>query len=220
LKILSEIYLKVLSHKYKTTMVKNTTGGNNNKKFARKHAAGSGSKAGAKLRVSENEGELYAICTKLLGNNMFHAVATDGLLYLVHIRGKFSGRGKRDNMIAGGSWVLIGLREWSNAAPKNGKVKAQETDICEVYTDADKVRLKDAVDADWDVLLANDPTRINKEEDKTEDEIHWQTEKDKEKARLLEELKAGTTAKISLVETTTTATSNPVFDLEVYVDDI
>ena len=88
-------------------MVKNTTGGNNNKKFARKHAAGSGSKAGSKLRVSEDEVELYAICTKNLGNNMFHAVATNSVTYLVHIRGKFSGRGRRDNTVAIGIWVLI-----------------------------------------------------------------------------------------------------------------
>ena len=38
-------------------MVKNTTGGNNNKKFARKHSGGS--KGGIKLRVSEDEGELF-----------------------------------------------------------------------------------------------------------------------------------------------------------------
>ena len=51
-------------------MVKNTTGGNTNKKFARKHAAGGSSKAGSKLRISEDEGELYAVCTKNLGNNI------------------------------------------------------------------------------------------------------------------------------------------------------
>ena len=31
---------------------------------------------------------------------------------LGHIRGKFTGRGKRDNMLECGKWVLIGLREW------------------------------------------------------------------------------------------------------------
>ena len=203
-------------------MVKNTTGGNNNKKFARKHA--SGSKGGIKLRVSEDECELFAVTTKNLGNNMFHAFATDGLTYLVHIRGKFSGRGRRDNTIAAGVWVLIGLREWSNkTVDKTGKQKMQQSDLLEVYSDMDKVRLKDAVDEDWDILLANDPTRIDKSEDKHEDEIHWQTDKDVEKSRLLEEIQSGTCAKISLnnaEEKVATDLKAPVFDLEVYVDDI
>ena len=203
-------------------MVKNTTGGNNNKKFARKHA--SGSKGGIKLRVSEDECELFAVTTKNLGNNMFHAFATDGLTYLVHIRGKFSGRGRRDNTIAAGVWVLIGLREWSNkTVDKTGKQKMQQSDLLEVYSDMDKVRLKDAVDGDWDILLANDPTRIDKSEDKHEDEIHWQTDKDVEKSRLLEEIQSGTCAKISLnnaEEKVATDLKAPVFDLEVYVDDI
>ena len=203
-------------------MVKNTTGGNNNKKFARKHSGGS--KGGIKLRVSEDEGELFAITTKNLGNNMFHAFATDGLTYLVHIRGKFSGRGKRDNTIAAGVWVLIGLREWSHkTVDKNGNTKMQQSDLLEVYSDMDKVRLKDAVDENWEILLANDPTRINKEVDKHEDEIQWQTDKDVEKTRLLEEIKSGTCAKINLNDAEKTGATDlkaPVFDLEVYVDDI
>jgi translation initiation factor IF-1 len=202
-------------------MVKNTTGGNNNKKFARKHASGSGSKAGAKLRISEDEGELYAISTKLLGNNMFHAVATDGLSYLVHIRGKFSGRGKKDNTIAAGIWVLIGLREWSNKGDNlNGKIKLQQADLLEVYSDLDKARLKDAVDENWDVLIANDPTILDKSAYKHEGELEWQTDKGAEKERLLEEIKLGTCAKISLETTTPSSSSNPVFDMEVYIDDI
>ena len=202
-------------------MVKNTTGGNNNKKFARKHASGSGSKAGSKLRVSEDEGELYAISTKLLGNNMFHAVATDGLSYLVHIRGKFSGRGKRDNTIAAGVWVLIGLREWSNKGENIGnKIKLQQADLLEVYSDLDKARLKDTATEDWDVLLMNDPTILDKSAQKYEGELEWQTDKGLEKDRLLAEIKLGTCAKISLSSETLASSSNPVFDMEVYVDDI
>jgi translation initiation factor IF-1 len=204
-------------------MVKNTTGGNNNKKFARKHASGSGSgsKAGSKLRVSEDEGELYAISTKLLGNNMFHAVATDGLSYLVHIRGKFSGRGKRDNTIAAGVWVLIGLREWSNKGENIGnKIKLQQADLLEVYSDLDKARLKDATNEDWDVLLMNDPTILDKSAQKYKGELEWQTDKGLEKERLLAEIKLGTCAKISLSSETLASSSNPVFDMEVYVDDI
>ena len=196
-------------------MVKNTTGGNNNKKFARKHAAGS--KAGNKLRVSEDEGELYAICTKNLGNNMFHAIATNSVTYLVHIRGKFSGRGRRDNTVAAGVWVLIGLREWSNTPPptSGGKPKLAQCDLLEVYAEQDKMRLKDTIDDEWDVLNANDPTKINKEEIIYDDEIQWQTPKDAEKKQLLAQIQTGTMEKITLISDTSDDA-----DMEVYVEDI
>jgi translation initiation factor IF-1 len=207
-------------------MVKNTTGGNTNKKFARKHATSSSSKAGHKLRISEDEGELYAITTKNLGNNMFHAIATDGITYLVHIRGKFSGRGKRDNIIEGGVWVLIGLRDWANRLPatSGGKLKMVQCDLLEVYTELDKTRLKEAVIDDWDVLLLNDPTKIDKKEDPYQDEIKWQTEKDVEQAVLLAQIKSGCSAKIALASasasTSTSDTAAERTDMEIYVDDI
>jgi translation initiation factor IF-1 len=205
-------------------MVRNTTGGNGNKRFARKHAEGGASKAGNKLRISEDEGELYAVTTKNLGNNMFHAVATDGIKYLVHIRGKFSGRGRRDNTISDGVWVLIGLRPWSNSDQMEKKKKLQQCDLLEVYSEQDKTRLKDAVDEDWDVLYVNDPTKIDKEEHKRADDINWITEKEAEKEKLLEQIKAGTTAKIALAPTTSTNTDDQSgakpFNLEVFIDEI
>jgi translation initiation factor IF-1 len=196
-------------------MVRNTTGGNNNKQFARKHM-NNNSKAGLKLRVSEDKGELYAIATKMLGNNMFHAIALDGLQYLVHIRGKFSGRGRRDNTICLGTWVLIGLRSWSNKNPdKIVKVKVEEADILEVYSELDKQRLLETVDEDWDILDDNDPTKIDKEDKKMKNEINWQTDKEVEKERLEEEILLGTTAKIALTETATSS-----INMVVYVEDI
>jgi translation initiation factor IF-1 len=198
-------------------MVRNTTGGGDNKRFARKHMSGN-SKAGMKLRVSEDEGELYAITTKMLGNNMFHAVAMDGLQYLVHIRGKFSGRGRRDNTIAMGVWVLIGLRPWSNSAAEStcgSKTKLQQCDLLEVYSDIDKARLKEAINEDWNALEQNDPTKVNKEDNQFKDEINWQTEKEAEKERLEEEIMLGTTVKIAM-----NATASTDVDMEVYVEDI
>lgn len=197
-------------------MVKNTTGGSGNKKFARKFAAGANNKAGMKLRVSEDEGELYAITTKNLGNNMFHAIAIDGQTYLVHIRGKFSGRGRRDNTIAAGVWVLIGTREWSNAAPeKNGKAKLQQCDLLEVYSEADKIRLMDACDENWHALENNDPTKINKEDNRQREEITWQTEKEQEKEQLLATIQSGAAEKISLVDD-----DQRQKDIEVFIDEI
>jgi initiation factor 1A len=77
-------------------MVKNTHGGSGHKKFGRKYTT---SKHSSRLRISENEYEIYAIATKMLGNNMIHCHCIDGIPRLGHIRGKFTGRGKRDNMI-------------------------------------------------------------------------------------------------------------------------
>jgi translation initiation factor IF-1 len=194
-------------------MVKNVTGGNNNKKFARKHSSVN-AKAGIKLRVSEDEGELYAVVTKNLGNNMFHACSTNSTTYLCHIRGKFSGRGRRDNTIACGVWVLIGLREWDNKTEtKGGKVKLQQSDLLEVYSELDKVRLKESIDEDWDVLIMNDPSIVDKSVAIKESEIVWQTDKDMERDKLIEELNTGKTTKISLDK-------KEEFDAEIYAEDI
>jgi translation initiation factor IF-1 len=200
-------------------MVKNVTGGSSHKKFGRKFSTNSTSKAGTKLRVSEDEGELYCIVTKNLGNNMFHCCSTGGITYLGHIRGKFTGRGRRDNTIGPGVWVLIGLREWDNsAATKNGKIKLQQCDLLEVYTDLDKQRLRDTVDEAWEVLLNNDPTRIDKDAD-LESDVLFQTEKDMERTKLVEEMNSGTAKKITLVSEEKIAEEEP-FDVEVFIDDI
>ena len=99
-------------------MPKNTQGGSSHKKFARKHNTAIINKN--KLRISEDEGEMYAIVTKMLGNGMFHCHCIDNKLRLCHIRGRFDGRNKRNNMVTPGTWILIGLREWENSSdPKN-----------------------------------------------------------------------------------------------------
>jgi translation initiation factor IF-1 len=181
-------------------MVKNVSGGSSHKKFGRKFSA-LNIKAGHKLRVSEDEGELYCVVTKNLGNNMFHCCSTGRVTYLGHIRGKFTGRGRRDNTITTGVWVLIGLREWDNkdVATKGTKVKLQQCDLLEVYNDSDKQRLKETVHEEWDVLVANDPTKLSSDQKKVEDEFTFQTEKDLERERLIKELNSGTSKKISLV---------------------
>jgi translation initiation factor 1A len=92
-------------------MVKNTTGGSKAKGQARKFTSVPSSQ---KLRISDNEFELYAQVSALLGNGMCHVLCIDGIQRLCHIRGKFRGRGKRDNVIGRGSWLLIGLREWES----------------------------------------------------------------------------------------------------------
>lgn len=185
-------------------MVKNTHGGSGHKKFASKHF---NAPKNNKLRTSEDEGEIYAIVTKMLGNGMFHCYCMDGTTRLGHIRGKFSGRGKRDNMVESGKWVLIGLREWDVPSEKNTtlskgkekeKEKLQQCDLLEVYSDTDKQRLKETATENWLLLENNDVTKKYQGDNSTDNDIIFSTERDFERDRLLEEMKSSNTEKIIL----------------------
>ena len=89
-------------------MVKNVKGGTGHKKQASKYTT-QPSKLTVKLRLAVYEGEVYAQVTKLLGNGMCHVLCDDLKTRLCFIRGKFRGRGKRDNTLTPGKWILIGL---------------------------------------------------------------------------------------------------------------
>lgn len=135
-------------------MVKNTTGGNKSKGQARKFLTAPVKNV---LRVSQDECELYAQVTKNLGNGMCHVICIDGETRLCHIRGKFRGRGKRDNFIGLGSWLLVGLREWElDKTSKSKTGKMTNCDLLEVYDERDKQRLKDNTTEDWSAFVAND----------------------------------------------------------------
>ena len=115
-------------------MVKNQNGGKNSKKMGRKFVTNPSS-ANKKIRKVEEEGEIYAVVTKLLGNGMFNANDPEGNDRLCIMRNKFRGRGKRDNNVCLGTWVLIGEREFESCAkPKH--------DLLEVYSDIEKQKLK------------------------------------------------------------------------------
>jgi len=189
-------------------MVKNI-GGNKAKGFARKHA--NGGKKDNILRVSEDEGEIYSVVTKMCGNSMFECVGIDHVSRLGHIRGKFSGKGKRDNIVQSGTWVLIGIREWDikkedvkqekdNTSSK--KVKLPQCDLLEVYTDNDKIRLRNEVAAEWKVLVKNDTTKIDNEDENFDYEedlgFKFATDKDLERDALLKEAKSATCEKITM----------------------
>lgn len=137
-------------------MVKNTTGGNKAKGQARKFATAPKSFA---LRLAENELEIYAVVTKVLGNGMCHVFCHDGIIRLCHIRGKFHKRGMKDNFIKAGTWVLVGLREWELSKGGDSK-KLQNCDTLEVYFDTDRERLKSTVSTvNWSLLVENDVTQ-------------------------------------------------------------
>jgi len=113
-------------------MVKNLKGGSKSKQIGRKFVT---APVDRKVRLIHEEGEIYAVVTKLLGNGMFTANDTEGKERLVVMRNKFRGKGKRDNAVSLGSWVMIGERGFETGAkPK--------CDLLEVYTDIEKQKLK------------------------------------------------------------------------------
>ena len=198
-------------------MVKNTHGGSSHKKFGRKYATGAKSN---KLRVSEDEGEIYAIVTKMLGNGMFHCHCIDDELRLGHIRGKFSGRGKRDNMVEIGKWVLIGLREWDVSAKTSASTtvakKIQHCDLLEVYSDSDKMRLRETISEEWHLLDNNDMSRTTKDIADVDADVYFTTDKDNDRDRLVAEMESSVTEKIVFK----TQEAETVAEEEVFYDDI
>jgi hypothetical protein len=143
-------------------MVKNNTGGNKAKGFARKNFT----KRDTALRVADEDGEIYAQAVKVMGGSIASAIDIDGNPLRAHIRGKFRGRGKRDNFIAPGTWLLVGLHTWEadKSTAKMGEIR--NCDILEVYSETDKNRLKTSVTSvNWSRFIANDTKTLG--DDKT-----------------------------------------------------
>ena len=117
-------------------------GGCNGKKVAHKHAVKS-TKSG--LRISQNKSEIYGVVKRLNGNT-FDVTCIDEKDRRCFIRGKFKGRGKRDNIIEVDKWVLIGLREFQQVPSElvlvNGKKEMEMCDLLEVYSSSEKETLK------------------------------------------------------------------------------
>ena len=112
-------------------MVKNN-GGNKAKKFASKTF----NVVVKATRFATIEGEVYAIVTKMMGGSICEVLCIDGITRQCVIRRKFSGKGKRDNLLYRGKWILVGLRDWE----KSSKIK-ETCDLLEVYSDHDKEKL-------------------------------------------------------------------------------
>jgi translation initiation factor IF-1 len=127
-------------------MVRNTTGGGNAKKQARKFQ-NVPAKRTNEVRKSENELEMYAIVDSVHGNGL--SVYTHmGHTIWCRVPGKFKGRNKRSNWFEKGSWVLVGLYEWSNN---------KEPESCEllyVYDKNDVEQLRNMPDIDLKQLIA------------------------------------------------------------------
>lgn len=129
-------------------MVRNEGGGNKMKHLARKHVNGSAQQQANKfLRVSQSKEEIYAYIVRLLGNSMCLVKCVDGYERLCHIRGKFTGRSKRENALAQGTWVLVGLRQWDAEKEFASKVSKtskniQKCDLLEIYSSSEREKLR------------------------------------------------------------------------------
>jgi hypothetical protein len=125
-------------------MVKNSFGGSGAKKMGRKFQGGGGGGGNRALRLVEDEDEMYAAVTKMLGNGMCEVMCNDANKRLCIIRNKFRGRGKRDNTVAIGTWLMVGERSWESGAGggAGGSAKLQKCDLLEVYNDGEKQKLK------------------------------------------------------------------------------
>lgn len=97
-------------------MVKNTNGGSKHKSSARKHATITASRDPAPSSPFEK----IATVDRMLGNGMCLIITHEPKPHtlICHIRGKFRGKQKSQNIVSNKSIVLIGLRDWE-PIPKN-----------------------------------------------------------------------------------------------------
>jgi len=146
-------------------MPKNTQGGTGHKKLASKDCV----KHNTKTRLAEDkEYEYYAQITAMVGGKECHVICQDGIKRLCHIRGKFSGKKKRDNILSKGIWVLVGLREFETKHEGAGQVCATSTtgklnkldkcDLLEIYSDKDKDYLKSVLSEELYNCFTDDNT--------------------------------------------------------------
>jgi len=115
-------------------MVKNAKGGNKSKKMGRKFLNAPIQKQ-IRLADPKEPCEIYGVVEKLFGHGRFQIKDHEGKERLVIIPNKFRGRGKRDNTVILGGWVLVGIREYESS--ENAKC-----DLLEVYTEAEIQKLK------------------------------------------------------------------------------
>ena len=117
-------------------MVKNF-GGKKTKSVARKTQQ-TNTNFDVRLRMSTCSEEKYAIVRKLYGNSC-SVLCDDSKERLAIIPGKFSRRNnKRNNFIAPGSVVLVGIREWATVV----EGKTEKCDLLEVYSALEFDQLK------------------------------------------------------------------------------
>jgi len=194
-------------------MVKNTTGGNKSKGFARKNV--NASKQSTKLRIAMEDGEVYAAVIKIFGGSRCLVVGMDKVERACIIRGKFRGGQRRDNTLVPGKLILIGDRDWTSTTEKTDKLR--ECDLLEVYSDIDKERLKKSeTKVDWSFANIGDGIKSSSSSVLQEEDILFT--KDTTQDDYAEMMKAKITAEAKGVKMTTIAFDTD--DGKVDIDDI
>jgi len=160
-------------------MVKNKKGGSGHKRQARKHVTGGNSYN--RTRYAEDPLELYAVCTKVYGGGNVAVLCQDRTERLCVLRKKFKGRGKRDNTVAPGIYLLVGLREFEVVA----KGKQEKCDLLEVYSEHDKKVLEQNVsEVNWSGFRGFGMG--NEQNDDEEDAFEFTDSKNDEYEKLME----------------------------------
>ena len=157
--------LKIIYLVYLTRMVKNKIGGKRTKRGARKNLNDISSMS-RKIRFIEEEGEEYAIVSKMIGNGQCNVMCGDGKSRLCFIRNKFSGRNKHSNLVNHGTWVMIGIRDWET----NKIDKLEKCDLLELYSDDEKNRLKQETNYDFTSLIKEE-NKLNNINDQDESDM-------------------------------------------------
>lgn len=152
-------------------MVKNVKGGKH-KGQARKHLTSNDKK----LRLKEDDLELYACVLTKLGGNKLEVFCMDGVKRLCTIPGKFSNR-RRDNMIEKGSFILVGLRDWETAKER------ENCDLLETYNENERVKLTNTVNENWDLFLSKEKGEKNEN-----DGFHFTNDHEEQQARVAAEI--------------------------------
>jgi hypothetical protein len=127
-------------------MVKNAKGGKGAKSLARKMVSGGETSEKRFVRKPESELEQFALTTKMYGT-MCEVTTCDGKSYKCVIRGKFSGRKKRQCLVSPGKILLVGFRDFE--AP-NFKV----CDLLEVYEQSEVNQLQKTPGVNIQSLIA------------------------------------------------------------------
>jgi hypothetical protein len=120
-------------------MVKNS-GGNKSKKQARKTVGIP--TATQNVRYVKEEGEMYAVITKIYGGKTCQVMCDDGVSRRCTIRKKFMMSRRGDNALSVGSWIMAGLYDWEKRSDGS-----QTCDILEVYSTGEREKLKQTVNA-------------------------------------------------------------------------
>ena len=107
-------------------MVRNTNGGCRAKRLGRKFANTASSSS--EVQKADGEFEKYACVIKIYGGTC-QVITVDEEELLCTIRNKFKGRSKRNNLIAVGTPVLVGIHPWQRC---DGKGK-RKCDLLTVY---------------------------------------------------------------------------------------